>query len=120
MVPPGLKLSPNVIDSEAYERVAELETIRPGFLADILFTFEEDSRLRLRLIDEALQSGNVESLWKAAHTLKSSCGIVGAQRMWEICQWLEDRGRAGLLEHAGEATKLLRSEFTAACNALKR
>lgn len=120
MVLPGLTLPSTVIDSETYDRVAELESIRPGFLADIITTFEEDSLLRLRLIDQALQAGDAEALWKAAHTLKSSCGIVGAVRMWELCQWLEDRGRSESLDRAEEAAELLRSEFTAACQLLRR
>ena len=110
---PGLDLPRAVLDPETFSVVAEFESIRPGFVADIIGTFISDSKIRLKMIDDAIQRGDAEAMWKAAHTLKSSCGIVGASRTYALCQWLEDRGRAGSLNRCADAAVMLHQELAA-------
>lgn len=116
---PGLDLPAAALDEEAFEIVVELSTSRPGFLADILTTFESDSELRLQMIDAAIATEDAEAMWKAAHTLKSSCGIVGAIRMFALSQWLEDSGLSASLGGCAEAARQLRHEFNALCSTLR-
>ena len=51
---------------------------------------------------EALTAKNAPQLAMAAHTLKGSCGSLGATTLRELCAVLEKNARDGQLEGADE------------------
>lgn len=55
----------------------------------LLTTFFNDSRSRIEELKEAIEAGNQDAVRTLAHSLKGSSGNVGAYRMSELCQLLE-------------------------------
>jgi ligand-binding sensor domain-containing protein/signal transduction histidine kinase/CheY-like chemotaxis protein/HPt (histidine-containing phosphotransfer) domain-containing protein len=117
----------------ATEGAAELPILEAAAL-DSLFRLEQhagrsivrgvvDSFLgevpaRVERMRRAIAEGNAEDLNFTAHVLKGSAAQLGARRLAEVCRELEDRGRDGNLEHAGELLRLLEAEASRAADAL--
>jgi two-component system sensor histidine kinase/response regulator len=74
---------------------------------------------RLDQIREGVSSGNPETAEAGAHTLKSSAGNVGAQRVQMLAQDAEALAEAGNLDELKALFPSLEGEFHAACSALK-
>ncbi len=73
--------------------------------------FLEDVPPQLEALREAIEGGDASSVQRVAHTLKGSCGNMGATRMSTICAELEDVGRSGELERAPVLVERLEAEF---------
>ena len=71
-----------------------------GLFFELIDLFVEDASAQLRSMQTAFDAGDIKTVERAAHTLKSSCANIGAQRMSEICFELEKLGRTGSLEGA--------------------
>jgi len=74
---------------------------------------------RLDQIREGLSTGTAEKAETGAHTLKSSAGNVGAQRVQQLAQDAESLAEAGKLDELQGLLPSLEDEFDAACEALK-
>ena len=61
----------------------------------IVGLFLHHAPLRLTIARDAAASGDADALERATHSLKSSAGQVGAERLAEICRQLEERARQG-------------------------
>ncbi len=115
------------------ENTAELPILETAAL-DSLFRLEQhagrsivrgvvDSFLaevpgRVERMRRAIAEGDAEDLNFTAHVLKGSAAQLGARRLAEVCRELEDRGRDGNLEQAGELLRLLEAEASRAADAL--
>jgi HPt (histidine-containing phosphotransfer) domain-containing protein len=82
-----------------------------GFLDEILTHFLQDIPPGLTALQQAATAGDALALMKAAHSLKSSAGNVGARRMAELCETLETQGRAGSVQGADSLIMQLAAEF---------
>ena len=71
----------------------------------------EDVPPQLEALREATEGGDASSVQRVAHTLKGSCGNMGATRMATICAELEDVGHSGELERASVLVERLEAEF---------
>lgn len=60
-------------------------------LHDVITTFIEDSRQRIKAIHDGLRSGKVLDLRRQAHSLKGSANQIGAKRMASLCKQIEQR-----------------------------
>ena len=58
-----------------------------------LFLYETPEQLDT--LQDALKNNNANNLFQAAHSLKSSCAMLGALPMAALCEQLEGYGRAG-------------------------
>jgi histidine phosphotransfer protein HptB len=58
-------------------------------------------------------------LRQAAHALKGSCGSLGAMRMAELCQILEERDGNANVNNATPFIELLQEEFAQVRRALE-
>jgi len=74
---------------------------------------------RLGQIKQGASGGNAEMAETGAHTLKSSAGNVGAQRVQRLAQDAEGLAEAGQLEDLMELMPSLEEEFQAACGVLE-
>jgi histidine phosphotransfer protein HptB len=74
--------------------LADLRTLQkpgaPDFVQQVVGTFLKKCRERLVCLEGAVVSRNLEVVRKEAHSLKSSCGMIGALRMAQFCLELED------------------------------
>lgn len=105
-----------VLDLEVVDSLRALdEEGGPSLFLELIDLFVEDAAMHLRSMQYALQVGDVQTLERAAHTLKSSSANIGAARMSGICFEIEKLGRAGtfdgvesLIASTGEAYDELR------------
>ncbi len=63
---------------------------------------------RLRI---AVAAGNIEEVYRAAHSLKGSAGNIGAKRLMAVCKELDDMGRAGDLSNSAPLVEALGIEY---------
>ncbi len=83
-----------VIDMQVIAGLRELGgEDEPGLLVEIVALYLVDAPRRLHEIDQALASGDLKALERAAHTLKSSSQNVGATGMAQLCKRMEELAR---------------------------
>jgi len=101
-----------VIDAHAPEHVwSILGADAPGLLAELIETFVADTPKLREAMQQALVQGDVRALQRAAHTLKSSSGIVGAKALSKRCEDLEMLCRSGSLTGAQELVARIDAEY---------
>ena len=77
------------LDAIVFGRLVALESGAPGFLAELLAEFESGVARRMTALRDALRTSDLEALAFAAHSLRGSCGTVGAMRMAALANHLE-------------------------------
>lgn len=82
-----------------------------SFVRNLLERFLQGTPERLRALQAAAVVSDRETLEFQAHTLKSSCGYVGAKVMARVCQTLESSARAGDTRDAGQLVAELEASF---------
>jgi len=98
-------LAPSPLEADTWTELRALEDGDAGdLLARVVDTYLESSSQLERAIRDAASEADPEAIARAAHTLKSSSGQVGATRLSGLCKDLEAHGRAG---HTGDAEALL-------------
>jgi HPt (histidine-containing phosphotransfer) domain-containing protein len=87
-------LDPNVLDLNVIEGLRELGgEDDPGLLLELVEMFLEDAPDRIREMEESMASGDLETMRRSAHTLKSSAANMGSINLSEICSKMEDAAR---------------------------
>lgn len=107
-----------LIDSAQMDRLhewggKELQTK----MADLFLTHAKE---RMDQIREGLSTSQPETAETGAHTLKSSAGNVGAQRVQRLAQEAETLAEEGNLEGIQSLLPNLEKAFDEACVALKQ
>jgi two-component system, sensor histidine kinase and response regulator len=100
-----------VLDRERVSSFMTISRTQPGFLDGLVRTFKQDVPSRLDALRAAAASGDADDLANAAHALKSSCGSVGARRMFAVAATLEQKVRAGKMEGVNASIDQLAAEF---------
>lgn len=80
-------------------------------LAELAELFLEDATSHLEALREAVEDDDPPSVVRVAHTLKGTCGSMGALRMSATCAELEDVGHSGELERTPVLVERLGAEF---------
>ncbi len=88
---------PVLFDPEALEASSLGD---PGVEGEIIAAFLHDARQAISAISNAIQTCDAPELRSAAHGLKGSSLVVGAQSMSLLCLDLEKMGSSGELESA--------------------
>lgn len=57
----------------------------PDILDELIALFLEDTLQQLAALREAVENEDTQSVERIAHTLKGSCGNMGALRMATLC-----------------------------------
>lgn len=110
----------SVLDPEVIETLKSLsDEGDPGLFGELVEIFLDDTPTRLASIHEALGASDPQALEAAAHSLKSSCGNLGATRLADLCRNLEELGREGQLEGAQPLAQRSMEEFGRVQNALR-
>jgi len=87
VAPESLPMAP--LDPIVFGRLVALESGAPGFLAELLAEFESGVDRRMAALRDALRASDLDALASAAHSLRGSCGTVGALRMAALANHLE-------------------------------
>jgi PAS domain S-box-containing protein len=99
-------------ESPLDERVlADLNKVGPDFLSGLVRIFLRDTPPRLASLEEAIKSGDWETVKRTCHAIKGSCSAVGGSKMAEICADLREAGTAEDLGRAVEVLRQLEEEF---------
>jgi PAS domain S-box-containing protein len=85
--------------------------VSPELLIELIDIFLKDAPSRLEAMRAALAAGDAPAVGKTAHALKGGCSYVGATRMCDLCNKLEDQGRDGSLEGMEDYLSELEREF---------
>ena len=108
------------IDRGFLEQFRELDPAGGLALADrILGVYLDTCGKSFTQIEEATAAGDGEVLRRAAHSLKSSSGNVGAKRLYALLREFEGLGRDGGIEAARARLDELRHAFARACAELR-
>ena len=81
------------------------------FLGELLEVYFEDAPKLLERMHAALAAGTAEEFRRAAHSLKSTSANFGAMVLSGISKKLEDLGKTGSLDGAGEGLALAEAEY---------
>jgi len=109
-----------VLDMSVVESLRALEEEgRASLFGELVELFVADARQQVRALEAALSGGDVRSLERSAHTLKSSSASLGATQMSALCFELERLGRAGSLEGAADLVREVSKAYREACEALE-
>jgi HPt (histidine-containing phosphotransfer) domain-containing protein len=84
-----------MIDVRALERLKETVGNDPADLIEIIVSFLEEAPSLLEQMAKASDSGDMSSLQRGAHSLKSNARDFGAVSLAELCQTMEEDLRAG-------------------------
>ena len=107
-----------VVDTEKMAGLQQLAKANPSFMRDITALFREDALVRLHELRDSLGGANADRVARAAHSLKSSSGNIGASRMYSLCATIESTARQGSLDGVAEMVEQLASELDRALAAL--
>lgn len=69
-------------------------------LRDVIGAFLEDTPQMISEMRRCLAAGDVENLSRLAHSLKSSSGIFGADRLAAVCRALEESEQVSSLSQS--------------------
>lgn len=108
------------LDQKTLERIRALQ--KPGkadVLLKIIDAYLENTPVIIEKVRQGIQLGDAETIFQAAHALKSSSASLGANDLADICRQLEAMGKEGNLLSAFEKMDILDFEYESACEALK-
>jgi CheY-like chemotaxis protein len=91
----------------------------PDILKELMELFLADVPLQLVVLRKAVEAGDVSSVGRVVHTLKGSCGNMGARSMEALCTELEEIVRSEELRAAPGLISRLEEEFGRARVALE-
>jgi HPt (histidine-containing phosphotransfer) domain-containing protein len=80
-------------------------------ISELATLFLQEAAMQLTTIATALDAQDFRKMQKAAHSLKSSSGNVGAQRFSLLCHQIEQANNPSELEAARAIARELRGEF---------
>ena len=83
----------------------------PDILEELIDLFLTDVLPQLVTLREAVEAGDAHSVERIAHTLKGSCGNMGAVRMEALCTELEDAVRSKDIAAAAVRISRLQEKF---------
>jgi two-component system sensor histidine kinase/response regulator len=108
----GPESEEGLLDRSLLARLRELqEEGEPDILSELIELFLTEVPPQLVALREAAEAGDAHSVEWIAHSLKGSCGNMGAIGMETLCQELEQMGRAKDLTAAPARISRLEREF---------
>ncbi|MFP5286482.1 MAG: Hpt domain-containing protein, partial [Thermoanaerobaculia bacterium] len=108
-----------VLDPVYLERLLELQRSSGRSVVPLIVdSFVTEGPRRLERMRGALARGDRQDLVLVAHTLKGGSAQLGALRLASVSRELEESGKEGRLEVAGEILDRLERELAAASAAL--
>ena len=108
------------LDRTTLEQLRDLERSgSPGFFSELADLFVRQAAEQLDSFRRSVAAQDAAGLARSAHTLKGSCGSIGAFAMMELCKRLEVAARASAWPEAGPLVDGLQKEFVRVRGALE-
>jgi HPt (histidine-containing phosphotransfer) domain-containing protein len=83
----------------------------PNFFVDRISGFFDAANQDISEIRELISKGDSIKIKSTAHRFKTSCGIVGAIYMHDLCEQLEQKSLADSLSACSDLLSVLESEY---------
>lgn len=91
-----------VIDPKVMQELRDLQAAgAPGFLVELIDIFLKEQVQHLARLRKAFQDRDAAMLERVAHTMKGSCGNLGARELSKVCAELQGVARSADWERAG-------------------
>jgi CheY-like chemotaxis protein len=101
-----------VLDPEVLRSLEDLEGDgERGLLAELAGMFLEDADLRMKIMRKAVAENDANTVREAAHALKGSSSNLGAWRIQDVCDRLQEISESGELRHAPLLLERLEEEL---------
>jgi HPt (histidine-containing phosphotransfer) domain-containing protein len=101
-----------VLDDRVIETLRQLTTPgEPDVLTEVLRLFLHEVPPRIDRLRNAWTTGDIQGMYRAAHSLKGSAGNIGAQRLYDVARQLDELGRAGNVASSAQLVAALGIEF---------
>ena len=113
--------SDRAVDSRVIDDLRRLQSATgPNSFNELIELFVEETPDRLAAINRALANADAKLLAQQAHALKGSAAQMGATRMRDLCEILEEQGRTGSIVAAPVLASTLKEEFGRVCEVLEK
>ncbi len=99
------------LDREALHNLLEVLGGEFHYLVEVIDSFLEEAPKLLAELDTALANGEVDTVRRLAHSLKSNSADFGAGVLNKLCSQLEERARSGSLDGAQEMAARVAAEY---------
>jgi len=110
----------SVIDERSLDQLSELIGGDKDTLHELIETFLDEGKDIIDEMKDSLQTRNLDTLRRCAHSLKSSAQDFGAIELSELNATLESQCKNGWPENADAQTSTISESFVLADIALKR
>ncbi len=111
--------SNTVLDRRVLEELRQYSDDSQDLVEELVTLFLADSPLQLMALQQALRDANWGEVERRSHRLKGSAGSIGAERLRELCQEIEEYARRGELAMPEEASTAVSTELEALKQELK-
>ncbi|MEM8828081.1 MAG: DUF3365 domain-containing protein [Cyanobacteria bacterium P01_G01_bin.19] len=100
------------IDLSVLESICEMAGEEASLLLEEMVTsYLDDTEIRLQAIANAIEAADAESIFQAAHSMKSSSANLGAVNLVQLCEELERLGKDKTIEGTESLLINAESEF---------
>ena len=91
--------------------LSDLKEVMEADFNRLITVYFDDARLRLDQLQSLVQAGDLSELRKTAHSIKGSSSNIGAPRLAELLQKLEDMAKADALQNEFLLLNSIHDEF---------
>ena len=106
------------IDDAVFAGLVEMTGGEMDFVDELVDTYVEDGANQLAAMWAAITADDIETVTRAAHSMKSGSLNVGALELGAACRALEEAGRGGPVPDAADQVAAIDAGFAAARVAL--
>jgi|GEM_PF-968203 len=108
------------IDFAVLESICEMAGDEASLLVEeMINSYLDDTEIRLQAIAQAIIEADAESIFQAAHSMKSSSANLGAVNLAQLCEELEELGRNRTIDDVEVILSNAASEFQQVQQALR-
>jgi two-component system sensor histidine kinase/response regulator len=111
---------PPVLNMDAINRIRAIQGRNAGSLFERVVTqFDTTAPSLVAAVCRHCEAGDAESVWRTAHSLKSSAATLGAERLARRCVQIETLARESGVEAVRSLVEALESDLVAAQEGLR-
>jgi signal transduction histidine kinase/DNA-binding response OmpR family regulator len=108
------------IDAKIFQSLRDMVRGDRVVFAELIECYLTETPKLVQDISTAIATQDAQTVWKAAHQLKSSSASIGAIALAQVCKVLEAQGRSSELENSVELLTQLYQEYQQVKTALEK
>ena len=112
--------NPESFDRKVLDSLKRARKGQSSLLEKVIETYMESSSKLIECLRQAVSIGESSEMQRAAHSLKSASGNLGAMTLVSLCQELERIARAGTADSGASVLRALEVEYERLCEALAK